>query len=64
MTFRSEDMVLMRMFVQPDNAWNAINSVGLLDSFHFLDLSKQCLPHELTYIHQIKQMEECERRLQ
>ena len=56
--FRSEDMHLYYFTCLQDNAWRAINEIGKINSFDFVDLNKGEQVFNLPFGHYLKRWEE------
>jgi len=51
---RSEDMSLYEITVPKDNAWEIMNTLGRLNSMHFIDLNINEQPFNLTFAGWVK----------
>jgi hypothetical protein len=56
-------MTLYQLTVPKDDAWDVMNTLGLLNVAHFINLNKAEQPFNLPYCNQIRRCEETERRL-
>jgi hypothetical protein len=56
-------MMLYQITIPKDDAWDVMNSLGSMNSAHFINLNKGEQPFALPYSSQIKRCEETERRL-
>ncbi|UJR10911.1 hypothetical protein I4U23_015098 [Adineta vaga] len=61
--FRSEEMTLCQLFLQPDAAYSCISELGELGIVQFRDLNPNVNAFQRKYVNEVRRCEEMERKL-
>jgi V-type H+-transporting ATPase subunit a len=56
--FRSQDMLYCRLVIPTEIAWETLNSIGTIDSIHFLDYQQTLSNIQRPYYNYIKRCDE------
>ena len=61
--FRSEEMTLCQLFLQPDAAYSCISELGELGIVQFRDLNPNVNSFQRKFVNEVRRCEEMERKL-